>query len=116
MAIDPVCGMRVDERSAAGSLAHEGTRYYFCSATCFGKFKADPSGFMKREVAGPNSTAALLRPAAAEAGHSHAVAVAADVASVPAPVKSAKDLAKDPICGMMVDRATALRSDRKSVV
>ena len=68
MATDPVCGMQVDERSAAGSLVHEGTRYYFCSATCLGKFKANPSGLVHRAGAGPGSTAALLRPAAA--GHS----------------------------------------------
>ena len=110
MATDPVCGMQVDERSAAGSLVHEGTRYYFCSAGCLGKFKANPSGFVHRAGAGPGSTAALLSPAAA--GHSHAVAMPAGVATAPARVKSAKDLAKDPICGMVVDKATALRSER----
>ena len=110
MAIDPVCGMQVDERSAAGSLVHAGTRYYFCSASCLGKFQADPSSFIKREGAGPSAAAALLRPAAA--GHSHAVAMPAGVATAPARVKSAKDLAKDPICGMVVDRATALKSER----
>ncbi|MDX1251570.1 MAG: YHS domain-containing protein [Gammaproteobacteria bacterium] len=31
MAIDPVCGMSVDEQTVADSTSHEGTRYYFCS-------------------------------------------------------------------------------------
>ena len=42
MATDPVCGMNVEEQSAAGRLMHEGTSYFFCSAACLNKFKANP--------------------------------------------------------------------------
>jgi Cu+-exporting ATPase len=110
MAIDLVCGMQVDERSAAGSLVHEGMRYYFCSASCLDKFKADPGAFAKR--AGNHLTAALLRPATATAGHTHVETAPAGVAGAPVRAKSAKDMAKDPICGMVVDKATALKSER----
>jgi membrane fusion protein, copper/silver efflux system len=46
-ALDPVCGMPVDPRTAghAGrSAAHGGHRFYFCSDTCQRQFVADPSG------------------------------------------------------------------------
>src|SRR5688572_4484142 len=35
---DPVCGMTVDPRSAAGSHAHAGKTYYFCSTHCLHAF------------------------------------------------------------------------------
>ena len=45
MATDPVCGMQVDERTAAGSSVFEGGNYYFCSTSCKQKFDANPSKF-----------------------------------------------------------------------
>ncbi|MEK7876700.1 MAG: heavy metal translocating P-type ATPase [Pseudomonadota bacterium] len=46
MATDPVCGMQVDERTAAGSSVFEGRTYYFCSASCEKKFRANPAQFL----------------------------------------------------------------------
>ena len=46
MAIDPVCGMTVDETAAAASAQHEGITYYFCSAHCLRKFEASPGVFL----------------------------------------------------------------------
>ena len=45
MAIDPVCGMTVEPAKAAGHAGHSGVTYYFCSAGCLGKFKADPARY-----------------------------------------------------------------------
>jgi P-type Cu+ transporter len=45
MARDPVCGMEVDPRSAAGSAEHGGKPYHFCSASCQQKFKANPAQY-----------------------------------------------------------------------
>ena len=42
---DPVCGMQVDEASAAGSSEHDGRRYYFCNAGCKEKFDQDPQRY-----------------------------------------------------------------------
>src|SRR4030065_120691 len=42
MAADPVCGMTVEEKSAAGKAMHAGKVYYFCSTKCQDKFVADP--------------------------------------------------------------------------
>ena len=44
--IDPVCGMEVDEDSAAGAWDHAGATYYFCSIPCLERFKADPERFL----------------------------------------------------------------------
>ena len=45
MAIDPVCGMTVDEQTAAGSAEYQGEHYYFCSETCLHKFQAAPKKY-----------------------------------------------------------------------
>src|SRR5215472_18698462 len=46
MATDPVCGMLLDEKSAAGTLMYEGTTYFFCSPHCLQKFKDNPADFV----------------------------------------------------------------------
>ena len=48
MAIDPVCGMQVDEKAAKNSSAFEGKTYFFCSAGCKAKFAANPAGFLNK--------------------------------------------------------------------
>lgn len=47
MAIDPVCGMRVNEEDAAGKVNYHGREYYFCSHECEDKFKEEPEKFVK---------------------------------------------------------------------
>jgi len=39
--------MEVDEKSAAGTIKHQGQSYSFCSQRCLEKFRADPSRFVK---------------------------------------------------------------------
>ena len=46
MATDPVCGMQVDERTAAGNSVFEGNNYCFCSTSCRQKFEANPSKYV----------------------------------------------------------------------
>lgn len=43
--IDPVCRMAVEPGSAAGSLRHRGTEYFFCSLECAGRFAAQPERY-----------------------------------------------------------------------
>jgi Cu+-exporting ATPase len=43
---DPVCGMKVDTRTAAHRYELDGTPYYFCSARCLEKFRADPDPYL----------------------------------------------------------------------
>lgn len=47
MARDPVCGMEVDEKSAAGKVEHEGRVYYFCSEGCKAAFEENPAKFVQ---------------------------------------------------------------------
>jgi Cu+-exporting ATPase len=47
MPIDPVCGMEVDEESAAGKYDYKGTTYLFCNPHCLEVFKHDPENFLK---------------------------------------------------------------------
>jgi YHS domain-containing protein len=42
MAKDPVCGMDVDEKKAAATLAYKGKTYYFCTKACKRAFEKDP--------------------------------------------------------------------------
>jgi Cu+-exporting ATPase len=44
---DPVCGMDVDPKKAAGSTTYKGTTYYFCSTGCLKKFQAEPEKYLK---------------------------------------------------------------------
>src|SRR5713101_2777052 len=64
MATDPVCGMQVDERTAAGSSVFEGRNYYFCSAGCKKKFDANPAAYVGAPPAGETKPT--------EHAHSHA--------------------------------------------
>lgn len=42
---DPVCGMSIDPASAAETIEHEGTTYYFCSGHCASSFTKDPGRY-----------------------------------------------------------------------
>ncbi|MCW5660022.1 MAG: heavy metal translocating P-type ATPase [Burkholderiaceae bacterium] len=102
--VDPVCGMSVDEAHAAARLQHAGKDYLFCSTHCLEKFKADPARY------GASAPAVGPAPAATQAA-------SPGVADRGMPMQSAlrrgtAGQAKDPICGMVVDKATALRTER----
>ena len=45
MAKDPVCGMKVDEKKAAGSSSYSGKTYYFCSPNCKNEFDKNPAKY-----------------------------------------------------------------------
>jgi Cu+-exporting ATPase len=42
---DPICGMMVETRGAAGTTVYEGITYYFCSEDCFDQFEREPARF-----------------------------------------------------------------------
>lgn len=46
MAIDPVCGMQVDEKSAVHTTEHEGKTYYFCTPGCKRSFDKEPHKYL----------------------------------------------------------------------
>ncbi|HEX6175357.1 MAG TPA: heavy metal translocating P-type ATPase, partial [Candidatus Binatia bacterium] len=81
MAIDPICGMKVEPARAAGEHEHNGQIYYFCSQHCLAKFKENPAQYVK--------TAASSQVADAEQGSGQRRSV------------------KDPVCDMTVDPSSA---------
>jgi YHS domain-containing protein len=42
---DPVCGMDVDPKTAAGKSDYQGKTYYFCSLGCKKEFENNPGKF-----------------------------------------------------------------------
>ena len=46
MTMDPVCGMELEEASAAAQVQHLGNRYYFCSESCKEAFVERPDDFV----------------------------------------------------------------------
>lgn len=44
---DPVCGMEINPKQAAGQRDYNGATYVFCSEQCLQKFDADPTQYMK---------------------------------------------------------------------
>jgi Cu+-exporting ATPase len=53
LATDPVCGMKVDPHATQHRAEHEGRPYYFCSAGCRGKFRADPGRYLAKAARAP---------------------------------------------------------------
>ena len=50
-AVDPVCGMTVDTRTAKHRAAHDGRAYFFCSANCKAKFEHNPANYLTTKAA-----------------------------------------------------------------
>jgi Cu+-exporting ATPase len=49
IAIDPVCGMKVDIHVGKPTATHHGHTYYFCSEGCRTKFIADPERYLTKQ-------------------------------------------------------------------
>ncbi len=49
MAKDPVCGMDVDEKTAAGQSVYQGKTYYFCSPGCKQAFDKEPQKYVGKK-------------------------------------------------------------------
>src|SRR5688572_865228 len=62
VATDPVCDMKVDPASAAGSVEHDGATYYFCSGHCVERFKADPQKYLNKKASTGAASAQVTDP------------------------------------------------------
>jgi len=47
MALDVVCGMQVDEKTAKWKSAYKGRTYYFCAPACKKEFDKNPEKYTK---------------------------------------------------------------------
>ncbi|MCI0351320.1 MAG: YHS domain-containing protein [Acidobacteriales bacterium] len=45
MAVDPVCGMEVNEQSSTNTSTYGGKTFHFCSEECKEKFDANPQQY-----------------------------------------------------------------------
>ena len=50
MVKDPVCGMDVDPKTAAGKSEYNEQTYYFCSPGCKKSFDKDPAKYIGQEM------------------------------------------------------------------
>jgi len=47
-AIDPVCGMEVEESEAEYKTVYQGKTYYFCAPGCLRSFQAEPEKYLSQ--------------------------------------------------------------------
>src|SRR5437899_1598548 len=104
-AIDPVCGMQVVPESAAGSLEHQGKKYYFCSKRCVQKFSSDPEKYLSAKPNLANmaqsrgSNLVQLGPATKSKAKTSAEKATAYICPMDPEVRESKP-GPCPICGM----------------
>lgn len=60
MAIDPVCGMKVNPATAKHRFSHQGVDYFFCSGRCRERFEAEPEKFLKPREPEPPAPAGTI--------------------------------------------------------
>jgi YHS domain-containing protein len=46
---DPVCGMMIDEKTAAATSQYKGRTYYFCAAVCKERFDRSPQSYADKD-------------------------------------------------------------------
>jgi YHS domain-containing protein len=46
---DPVCGMDIDPKTAAGKSEYQGQTYYFCSQGCKKSFDKEPEKYIGKQ-------------------------------------------------------------------
>ncbi|MBX7184212.1 MAG: heavy metal translocating P-type ATPase [Vicinamibacteria bacterium] len=99
LALDPVCGMRIDPAKAAGSTEYQGRTIYFCCQGCLRKFAADPG----RYIAADGSVVPKDKPK--EPGPTEAGPATAYVCPMDPEVRSDRPSAC-PKCGMALEPET----------
>ncbi len=99
---DPVCGMAVDPATAAGPFDYSGQAYYFCSAHCLHKFRADPEAVLNKPPQPMATAMAMPQPMVQLGGKSKSLPV---LMAAQSPQPSETHI--DPVCGMTVNAATA---------
>jgi Cu+-exporting ATPase len=91
IAVDPVCGMKVNPATARFKHEHEGQTYYFCCGGCREKFKADPVRVLSAKPKGMGGGL---------------IALGMPSTKTPTSRESPRKV-KDPVCGMDVNPETA---------
>ena len=108
-AIDPVCGMTVNQSAPAGTVEFEGQTYFFCSKHCVEKFHADPKLYVE-PATGP-LTQIGIRHEPVSVQH----AVAAREYTCPMHPEIVRDSPGTcPICGMALEPRTITSEEEEN--
>jgi Cu+-exporting ATPase len=116
---DPICDMTVDPASAAGSFAHGGQTYYFCSTGCLTRFQADPTGMLAAGPRGMPLTSIRRRPSSSPSPSSSPPPPPAAAAQWTCPMHP--EVLSDkpgscPICGMALEPLAPTDADDDGAV
>lgn len=84
--IDPVCKMTIEDKDAVATSIYKGTTHYFCSKQCKEDFDKAPESFIGEKVVMPKMEE-----------------------MVSATSKATAEMAKDPICGMVIPKARSIK-------
>ena len=84
--VDPVCKMTIEEKDAVATSTYKGATYYFCSKQCKEDFDKAPESFIGEKVVMPKMEE-----------------------MVSATSKDRAEMAKDPICGMVIPKARSIK-------
>ena len=106
---DPVCGMTVDPAHAAATTDHAGKTYFFCSAGCAAKFRADPEKYLAAPQASPASSDRLISFSSTTSNSLPAAAANSAEYTCPMhPQIVRPGPGSCPICGMALEPRTAV--------
>jgi len=100
---DPVCHMKVDPGRARAQAEHQGKAYYFCCPQCAQKFQAEPERYLTPKPAAGAGLVPLGSGKSTAGADAHSALVSLGAAQNSA----APPIAKDPVCGMSANPATA---------
>jgi P-type Cu+ transporter len=114
---DPVCGMTVDPASARHKLDRAGKTYYFCSARCLEKFRANSEAYVNRPLSSAGMQVMQIAPAPAKGAASAETQLAtspakADYVCPMCPEVRESKPGACPSCGMALEPAMPAASTR----
>ncbi len=118
-AIDPVCGMTVDEGQAPSAI-HEGETYYFCCEHCLRKFTDSPGTYLSADAAPTAGSGSCCHPEVLTLETAFPRASSGETSSAsryicPMCPEAGSDEPGDcPTCGMALERNPSFRSGSPS--
>lgn len=98
---DPVCGMTVIKSTAKYTYDYKGTTYYFCSEGCKTSFAKEPEKFLSQPQTAETKPGMMGRGMGMGMGQGGGMMPGQQDSQL------SKDIALDPVCGMVVKKSTA---------
>jgi Cu+-exporting ATPase len=95
--VDPVCKMTIEDKDAVGTSTFKGTTYYFCSKPCKEDFDKNPESFISGIIP-PHPP--LVKGGRGDLQMEEMVSATS---------KDRAEMAKDPICGMVIPKERSIK-------